>query len=166
MRFGLIGFGAWGKFHAEAIRKAPGAELAAIACATEASATAAREKYPDAKVYRDWRALVADRAIDAVDVVVPNHLHADIAVAALEAGKHVLLEKPMASTIPDCDRIVEAVRRSGKALSVGHEFRISPQWGSIKRLIAAGDIGEPPYPQFNPFPFPPPPRPGGPGLHP
>src|SRR5206468_9364717 len=87
MRFGLIGFGAWGKFHAEAIRKAPRAELAAIACATEASAAAAREKYAAAAVHQDWRALLADRSIDAVDIVVPNHLHADIAVAALEAGK-------------------------------------------------------------------------------
>jgi myo-inositol 2-dehydrogenase / D-chiro-inositol 1-dehydrogenase len=154
MRFGLIGFGAWGKFHAEAIRKAPRAELAAIACATEASAAAAREKYAAAAVHQDWRALLADRSIDAVDIVVPNHLHADIAVAALEAGKHVLLEKPMASTIPDCDRIVEAVRRSGKVLSVGHEFRISTQWGSIKRLIAAGDIGEPLYANVSLFRFP------------
>src|SRR4051812_28892775 len=154
MRFGLIGFGAWGKFHADAIRKAPGAELAAIACATEATAASARQNYPAAAVHQDWRALLADRSIDAVDIVVPNHLHADIAVAALEAGKHVLLEKPMASTIPDCDRIVEAVRRSGKVLSVGHEFRISPQWGSIKRLIGAGDIGEPLYANVSLFRFP------------
>src|ERR671910_2817962 len=117
MRFGLIGFGAWGKFHADAIRKAPGAELAAIACASEASAAAAREKYPDAAIHRDWRALVSDRSLDAIDIVLPNKLHADVAVAALEAGKHVLLEKPMASTIADCDRIIETVRRSRRVLT-------------------------------------------------
>src|SRR4029450_3810714 len=105
MRFGLIGFGAWGKLHAEAIRKAPGAELAAIACASEASAQAARAAYPQARVDggwrarvagaeasaqaagaaypqarvdRDWRALVADPSLEAVDIVVPNHLHAEI----------------------------------------------------------------------------------------
>jgi myo-inositol 2-dehydrogenase / D-chiro-inositol 1-dehydrogenase len=154
MRFGLIGFGAWGKFHAEAIRKAPGAELASIACAGEASAEAAREKYPQARVHRDWRALLADRSIDAVDIVVPNHLHAEIAVATLEAGKDVLLEKPMASTIPDCDRIVEAVRRTGRVLTVGHEFRISTQWGFIRRLIAAGELGEPLYANVSLFRFP------------
>ena len=109
MRFGLIGFGAWGKLHAEAIRKAPGAELAAIACASEASAQAAREAYPQARVHRDWRALVADPSLEAVDIVVPNHLHAEIAIAALDAGKDVLLEKPMASTIAECERI----RRGG-----------------------------------------------------
>jgi myo-inositol 2-dehydrogenase/D-chiro-inositol 1-dehydrogenase len=154
MRFGLIGFGLWGKFHAEAIRKAPGAELAAIACASEASAAAAREAYPDVSVHLGWRALLADASIEAVDVVVPNHLHAEVAIAALEAGKHVLLEKPMASTIADCDRIVEAVRRTDGVLSVGHEFRISTQWGYIKRLIDAGDLGDPLYANVSLFRFP------------
>ena len=104
MRFGLIGYGLWGKFHAEAIRKAPGAELTAIACASEPSAAAAREAYPDLPVHLGWRALLADTSIEAVDIVVPNHLHAEIAIAALEAGKDVLLEKPMAGTIAD-DRV-------------------------------------------------------------
>jgi myo-inositol 2-dehydrogenase/D-chiro-inositol 1-dehydrogenase len=126
----MIGYGAWGRYHAEAIGKAPGAELAAIACASEATAAAARERHPNAKLHLDWRQLLADRSIDAVDIVVPNHLHADIAIAALEAGKNVLLEKPMAASIADCDRLVEAVRRTGKVLSVGHEFRASTQWGT------------------------------------
>jgi len=154
MRFGLIGYGAWGKFHAEAIRKARGAELAAIACVSEATAEAARERYPAAKVHLDWRALLADRSIDAVDIVVPNHLHAEIAIAALEAGKNVLLEKPMAASIADCDRIVAAVRRTGRVLSVGHEFRASTQWGLIHKLIRQGEIGEPLYANVSLFRFP------------
>jgi len=154
MRFGLIGYGAWGKLHAEAIRKAHGAELAAIACASEATAAEARGRYPDAVVHGDWRALLADRSIDAVDIVVPNHLHAEIAIAALEAGKNVLLEKPMAESIGDCDRIVEAVRRTGRVLSVGHEFRISTQWGLIRKLIREGEIGEPLYANVSLFRFP------------
>ena len=154
MRFGLIGFGAWGKLHAQAIRKAPGAELAAIACASEASAQAAREAYPQARVDRDWRALVADPSLEAVDIVVPNHLHAEMAIAALDAGKDVLLEKPMASTIAECEQILAAVRRTGRVLSVGHEFRISTQWGFIKRLIAAGEIGDLLYANVSLFRFP------------
>ena len=154
MRFGLIGFGAWGKLHAEAIRKAPGAELAAIACASEASAQAAREAYPQARVDRDWRALVADPSLEAVDIVVPNHLHAEMAIAALDAGKDVLLEKPMASTIAECEQILAAVRRTGRVLSIGHEFRISTQWGFIKRLIAAGEIGDLLYANVSLFRFP------------
>ncbi len=154
MRFGLIGFGAWGKFHAEAIRKAPGATLAAIACASDVTAEAARAAYPQAKVHREWRALLADPDIEAVDIVVPNHLHAEIAVAALDAGKDVLLEKPMAGTIAECDRIVEAVRRTGRVLTIGHEFRLSTQWGFIKRMVDAGDIGEPLYGMVSLFRFP------------
>src|SRR5215211_5751506 len=141
MRFGLIGFGAWGKLHAEAIRKAPGAELAAIACASEASAQAAREAYPQARVDRDWRALVADPSLDVVDIVVPNHLHAEMAIAALDAGKDVLLEKPMAVTVAECDRLVDAAERTGRVLSIGHELRVSTQWALIKRMLDAGEIG-------------------------
>jgi myo-inositol 2-dehydrogenase/D-chiro-inositol 1-dehydrogenase len=154
MRFGLIGFGAWGKFHAEAIRNARGAELVAIACASEATAAAARERYPQAAIHLDWRNLLADRTIDAVDIVVPNHLHAEIAIAALEAGKNVLLEKPMAGSIAECDRIVEVVRRTGRILSVGHEFRASTQWGLIRKLIRDGEIGEPLYANISLFRFP------------
>lgn len=154
MRFGLIGFGAWGKLHAEAIRKAPGATLAAIACQSDASAAAARAAYPDARIHRNWRDLVADPALDAIDIVVPNHLHAEVAIAALEAGKDVLVEKPMAATIADCDRIVDAVRRTGKVLSVGHELRISQQWGYIKRLIDDGELGDVLYANISLLRFP------------
>ncbi len=77
-----------------------------------------------------------------------------IAVAALEAGKNVLLEKPMASSIRDCDLIVEAVRRTGRVLSVGHEFRVSTQWRLIRQLIRDGEIGEPLYANISLFRFP------------
>jgi len=154
MRFGLIGFGAWGKFHAQAIAKAPGATLAAICCNGDASAAAAKAAYPEAAVHRDYRSLLADRSIEAVDVVTPNHLHAEIGVAAMEAGKDVLLEKPMASTIADCDRLVAAAERTGRVLSIGHEFRLSTQWGLIKRMVAAGEIGDPLYGMVSLFRFP------------
>jgi myo-inositol 2-dehydrogenase/D-chiro-inositol 1-dehydrogenase len=154
MRFGLIGYGAWGRYHADAIAGTPGAELAAIACASEETAASARQHHPAATVHLDWRSLLADSSLDAVDIVVPNHLHAEIAITALEAGKNVLLEKPMAATIRDCDRIVEAVCRSGKVLSVGHEFRASTQWGLIHRLIRDGEIGEPLYANVSLFRFP------------
>ena len=99
MRLGLIGYGLWGRHHANAISKAPGAELAAIACASEATAAAAREQFPGIKIHRDYRALLDDASIPAVDIVVPNHLHEEIGVAALGAGKDVLLEKPMALSV-------------------------------------------------------------------
>jgi myo-inositol 2-dehydrogenase/D-chiro-inositol 1-dehydrogenase len=99
LRFGLIGYGLWGTHHAEAIATAPGAELAAIACQSEATAAAARKRFPDIPIYRDYKSLLADASIEAVDIVVPNHMHEEIGVAALKASKHVLLEKPMALSV-------------------------------------------------------------------
>jgi len=154
MKFGLIGYGLWGQHHAASIVKAPGAELGAIACGDGASAKAAHEAYPDVPIYGDYRELLAREDIDAVDVVVPNHLHCEVGVAALEAGKHMLLEKPMALSVDECDRIIEAAKRNDRVVTIGHEFRLSTQWGSLKKIIDAGEIGEPLYANVSLFRFP------------
>jgi len=161
VRMGLIGYGLWGRHHAEAIVKAPGAELTAIACQSEATAAAAAERFPDVPVHRDNAALLGDPSIDAVDIVVPNHLHEEVGIAALMAGKHVLLEKPMATSVEACDRLNEAAEASGKVLTIGHEFRLSTQWGRIKTLIDEGAIGAPLYAMvsLSRFPY----RPGSSG---
>jgi myo-inositol 2-dehydrogenase/D-chiro-inositol 1-dehydrogenase len=154
MRFGLVGYGLWGRLHAEAIRKVPDALLVAVACESLETAAAAERDLPGVSVYRDYRALLARPDIDAVDIVVPNHLHADVGVAALAAGKDVLLEKPMAPTVEDCDRLLDAAGRGGRVLSIGLELRLSRQWGRIKDIIDAGDIGEPLCATVNLFRFP------------
>lgn len=143
MRFGLIGYGLWGRHHARAIAQAPGATLAAIACRTPETAADACRDFPGVAVYLDHRELLARSDVDVVDVVVPNDLHATIGVAALEHGKDVLLEKPLAPTLAECDRLIATARRTGCVLSVGHELRLSSQWGGIKTLIDAGDLGDP-----------------------
>jgi myo-inositol 2-dehydrogenase / D-chiro-inositol 1-dehydrogenase len=142
VRFGLIGYGLWGRHHARAIVQAPGATLAAIACRSAETAAAAARDFPGVPVHRDYRELLARQDVDAVDVVVPNALHAEVGVAALEAGKDVLLEKPLAPALEDCDRLIATAARTGRVLTVGHELRLSHQWGAIKTLIDAGDIGE------------------------
>jgi myo-inositol 2-dehydrogenase/D-chiro-inositol 1-dehydrogenase len=154
LRFGLIGYGLFGRHHARAIAQAPGATLAAIACRSPETAEAARKDWPDAAVELDYRALLSRRDIDAVDIVVPNDLHEEIGVAALEAGKDVLLEKPLAPTLAACDRLIETARRTGRVLSIGHELRLSEQWGAIKRLIDAGDLGDLRCVVFDLFRFP------------
>jgi len=141
----LIGYGAWGKHHARAICAAPGLTLAGVACGSDVSADAARRDLPSIRVYRDYRELLRDPSIEAVDVVTPNHLHGEVGVAALEAGKDVLLEKPMAVTVAECDRLVAAAERSNRVLTVGHELRVSTQWAAIKSLLDAGEIGHPLY---------------------
>jgi len=81
MRFGLIGYGLFGRHHARAIAQAPGATLAAIACRSAETAEAAQKDYPEVVVERDYRALLSRRDVDAVDIVVPNDLHEEIGVA-------------------------------------------------------------------------------------
>src|SRR5262249_57976150 len=100
---------------------------------------------------------------------------AGVGVAALEKGKDVLLEKPMARTPGECDQLIAAARRTGRVLSIGHELRLSAQWGRIKAMIDTGDIGTPRYALFALFRFayrrgggggrdePPPRGPRGPG---
>ena len=154
VRFGLVGYGAWGRHHAQAIAEAPGARLTAIACRSEATAEAARRDCPGVPVLGDYRALLGRADVDAVDIVLPNHLHAEVGIAALEHGKDVLLEKPMACTPEECDALIAAARRSGRVLSIGHELRLSAQWGRIKALIDAGEVGAPEYMLFELFRFP------------
>ncbi len=143
--FGLIGFGAWGRFHADAIAKTNGAELRAIAARSEASQSAAREAFPYAHVYADYRELLSRPDIEAVDIVVPSYLHHEIASAALSAGKHLLLEKPMALSLQECDDLITLARQQNRVFAVGHELRLSSLWGKAKELIDSGFIGEPKY---------------------
>lgn len=143
MRIGLVGYGAWGRQHAAAIERLPGLELVAIASATDATRAAAGAAHPQAAVFSDYRDLLGCSEVEMVDIVVPNHLHAEVAETALIAGKHVLLEKPMGISTEECDRLIAAEAKSGKRLSVGYELRLSSQWGLVKQEIDAGRIGEP-----------------------
>ncbi len=145
IRFGLIGYGAWGAHHARAMKTCDRARLAAIAVRSEASQARARTEHPEAAVTGDYRALLARDDVDAVDIVLPSHLHVETALAALEAGKHVLLEKPMALDVRDCDRLIAAAESRGLVLAVGHELRLSSLWGQVRDLIDAGAIGTPRY---------------------
>lgn len=145
VRFGLVGFGAWGQLHAQSIAMNPEAQLAAIAAPSEASRTAARQAYPAARIYADHREMLAAGGLDIADVVTPSHTHREIATAVFDAGCDLLLEKPMALSSADCRAMVRHARERGRKFAVGHEFRLSSQWGEIKRRIDAGDIGEPRY---------------------
>jgi myo-inositol 2-dehydrogenase/D-chiro-inositol 1-dehydrogenase len=151
MKFGLIGYGAWGKHHAQAIVNAPGAELVAIAAKTESTATQAQKDYPDLNICTGYQELLKEASIDTVDVVVPNYMHAQIGVAALEAGKNVLLEKPMAIHREECDRLIEARDRNNRVLSIAHDYRTSKQYVRIKELIDNGELGNPMYININLF---------------
>lgn len=144
-RFGLVGFGAWGGLHAQSIAKTEGAALAAIAVHSEASQARAREAYPGATVYADYRDLLKRDDIDVIDIVLPSHLHHEVARAALSAGKHLLLEKPMCLNLAHCDELIALARSRRVLLAVGHELRLSSMWLKARQMIDEGFIGEPKY---------------------
>ena len=108
MRFGVVGYGAFGRLHAQSISRVESAALVAICARSDEAAASAVAEFPGVTIHRDHRALVQDRSVDVVAVVTPNHTHAEIGVAALDAGKDLLLEKPMANTVDGCDRLIEA----------------------------------------------------------
>jgi myo-inositol 2-dehydrogenase / D-chiro-inositol 1-dehydrogenase len=145
VRFGLVGFGAWGQLHAQSIAMNPEAQLVGIVAPSAASRTAAAAAHPGVPIFAGHREMLAQVKPDIVDIVTPSHTHLEIATDALDAGCHLLLEKPMALSIADCRAIIERARQCGRHLAVGHELRLSAQWGEIKRRIAAGAIGEPQY---------------------
>ena len=145
VRFALAGFGAWGKFHAQSIQSNPDAQLVAISAPSEASRAEAQQLYPDALIFYDSLEMIAQADFDIIDIVTPSHTHREIALAAMEKGKHVLLEKPMAITLEDCKAIVACAQQFGVHLAVGHELRLSSQWGRIKEIIDAETIGDPQY---------------------
>ncbi len=121
-----------------------GVELVAFCDLIEERAQAAAEKYgaPGAKVYTDYKELLADPTIDCVHVLTPNVAHSEISVAALEAGKNVLCEKPMAATIEDAQRMLDARDRTGKMLTIGYQYRHFPVNATAKAVIDEGWIGE------------------------
>ena len=145
VRWGLIGYGAWGSHHAQAVAAAPDSELVAIAARSEPTREAAKGAFPSADVYADYRELLRRDDLDVVDIVLPSYLHHEVAAAALDSKRHVLLEKPMALSLADCDDLIARARAAGKHLAIGHELRLSSLWGKVKELVEAGAVGEPRY---------------------
>ena len=145
VRFGLVGFGAWGQCHAAAIENVDGAELIAIASKSEATLQTARNKHPGASHYLDYRELAANPDVDVVAIVVPSHLHHEVASAALAAGKHVLLEKPMCLNLDHCDDLIRVAQDQDRLLAIGHELRLSSLWSRVKLMIDEGFVGTPQY---------------------
>ncbi len=140
MKIAIIGAGAIGKKHAEAAVATEGVELALICDRDAARAQEVAEEHGVASAEDEAKAL-GDASIDAVVVAVPNRFHEPMAVAALEAGKHVLLEKPMATTVDGCRKIVAAVEASGKHLQIGHAHRFTAVGKAAKDIADAGDLG-------------------------
>lgn len=141
-RIALAGYGAWGQMHARAIHAITGATVVAVLARNDAAREAAASDNPGVRLYTDYAEMLRATDTDVVHVVMPNHLHAQAAIDALKAGKHVVLEKPLGLTLAECDAVQEASEQSGKLLAVNHELRVSRQWGVVQQMVANGDFGE------------------------
>ncbi|MBQ9500531.1 MAG: Gfo/Idh/MocA family oxidoreductase [Lentisphaeria bacterium] len=142
LKIGLIATGGRGRHCWSAHDPANGLEIVAGAEVNPEAQKAFKEEFPDAQVFEDYRDLLKIREIGAVFISTPDYMHEEMAVAALEAGKAVYLEKPMAITIEGCDRILECAMRTGSKLFVGHNMRHFPVVLKMKEIIDAGMIGE------------------------
>ena len=107
-----------------------------------AARTASLAEQYGAKAFSSYQELLNDPAIDAVSVCTANSFHCEVTVAALQAGKHVLCEKPMATTLVECEQMVEAAKKSGKFLMIGHNQRLARAHARAKELIVQGEIGD------------------------
>ncbi len=150
LNVGLIGTGFMGKAHALAWAAAgrvmgdlPPVQLAVLCDTPLDKASAMASQFGFARATDDWRALVADPGVDVVSITTPNGLHRQMAIAALQAGKHVWCEKPMALTLPDALAMAGAAREAGRVTLLGYNYIRNPAFRHACRLIAAGRIGRP-----------------------
>lgn len=143
IRMGIVGAGTWGATHASIYAEHICADPVAICDMNKEKAQAIADKYGIRKVYTDYKELAADPEIDAVAIVTPDFAHADIACAMADAGKDILIEKPLATTREDIDRICEAVERNGVRCMVDLHNRWNAPFNKAKQEIASGKLGKP-----------------------
>jgi len=142
VKIGLVGTGEIGQVHAKAHSEVEGTELCIVALIQPDTEKSLSEQY-DARLYPSFEALLDDETVDAVDICLPNDLHRQFAVQALDAGKHVFCEKPIALTLDDADAMIEAAHRAGKFLMIGHVLRFWPEYLKAKEALDAGRVGRP-----------------------
>ncbi|MCE5328473.1 MAG: Gfo/Idh/MocA family oxidoreductase [Planctomycetaceae bacterium] len=145
IKIGVIGTGTMGNCHAGNFSQYPDFQLTALCDIDKAALQRTAEKYNITQTYTDYRKLLSSADVDAVVVPLPNYLHAPVTIAALEAGKHVLCEKPMTVSVADAKAMVAAAvraRRKGLALQIGVVWRQDGRAMTIKKLIDSGKLGE------------------------
>jgi UDP-N-acetylglucosamine 3-dehydrogenase len=142
IRCAVIGLGWFGEHHVDALQQLPAVEVAAVCTRTESRLKEIAAKYKVPKTYTDYNDLLADKSIDMVTVVTHVKDHVAPTVAALKAGKHVFLEKPMADNAEECDKIISAVNKTDKAFMVGHICRFDTVYALAKEEIEAGNLGQ------------------------
>ncbi|MEW4368297.1 Gfo/Idh/MocA family protein [Paenibacillus kandeliae] len=139
---GVIGTGSISEYHLKPYHNHEDVTILGVCDKNEERARAVASKYEGAKAYSDYNELLADPEIDAVSICTWNNTHAEISIAALKAGKHVLVEKPLCRTVEEAEQIQAAVRESGKTLMVGFVRRYDNNAQMLKHFSEQGDFGD------------------------
>lgn len=141
IKVGVVGFGYWGPNLVRNFMEAPGATVRAVADLRTDRLDVVRARYPSIETTSDFGRLISDASIDAVVIATPTHTHFDLAWRALQAGKHVLVEKPLAGTVEDAERLVEEAAARGIVLMVDHTFVYTGAVRKIRALVDQNELG-------------------------
>lgn len=142
VKYAVIGLGWFGEKHCEALAGLENVELYGLCTRTESRLKELADTFDVKHTYTDYNALLANPEVEAVSITTMWDQHAAPTLAAIEAGKHVFLEKPMASTVTDCQAIVDAANASDRFFMVGHICRFNPRYAATKAEIEEGNIGK------------------------
>ena len=142
VKVGLLGAGGIGKVHAGAYERIAGAKVVAVADLMRERAESVAAPF-QARVYEDWRPLLDDADVQMVDICLPTYLHEPAVVAAAQAGKHILSEKPITLSLAQADRMLDAVKQAGVQAMIAQVIRFWPHYLAIKKLLDSGDLGAP-----------------------
>jgi myo-inositol 2-dehydrogenase / D-chiro-inositol 1-dehydrogenase len=142
IRVGLIGSGFITSIHYEAMRRVAGVEVVAVASPTPGNAERFATDRGIARHFTDFRALLDIKDLDLVVLGLPNDLHCTVACQAAQAGKHIVVEKPMAMNLAECDRMIAACQQAGVMLGYAEELCFTPKYVRLKQLVDEGAFGK------------------------
>jgi predicted dehydrogenase len=139
----LVGCGRIATLHTKGYENNPDAEIYGVFDVDERKAREFANRHGIKKVFRSYSEVLEDKMVDAVEILVPHHLHCEMTVQACKAGKHVSVQKPMALNLSQCDEMIEAARENGVRLKVFENFVFYPPYQFAKKMLDEGEIGEP-----------------------
>lgn len=142
LKVGVLGAGFMGSTHARALAKLPDVQVVAVS-SRSAEKAAALAKEVGAEAMTDSLALATDPRVEAVSITLPTHLHKDHTIAALNAGKHVFLEKPMGLSVVECEAMIEAAHQNQRLLMIAHVLRFWPEYVALVEFVKSGQLGRP-----------------------
>ena len=141
INIGIVGYGYWGPNLVRNFAETPGAKVAAVSDLDTAKLALVQRRFPGVKTTTDFRELLSDATIDAIAIATPVHTHFELALAALQAGKHVWLEKPMTETSAQARQLIDEAQKRNLVLLVDHTFIYTGSVIKMKELIDSGDLG-------------------------